>query len=117
MRFSRTASATADVDVVLASPQLSEQMCRPLDTGGTQSCRNGRTVVLTAYRWVLAIPDYGSDRSGYRRYVVNHEMGHWLGHGHRTCPGNGRRAPVMMQQTLGLRGCRPNPWPYPDAGL
>lgn len=113
MRFVRTDTAAA-VDLVLASPNLSQQLCHPLRTMGTLSCRNGRNVVITLYRWVKAVPEYGADRTGYRRYVINHEMGHWLGHGHQLCPGRGEPAPVMMQQTLGLRGCRPNPWPYPD---
>jgi hypothetical protein len=43
--------------------------------------------------------------------VVNHETGHWLGLGHAGCPGRGRLAPVMMQQSKGLGGCRFNPFP------
>ena len=43
--------------------------------------------------------------------VVNHETGHWLGRGHAGCPRPGALAPVMMQQSKGLDGCRLNPWP------
>lgn len=110
--FART-DGPAEIVVVLASPDLSARLCRPLVTHGRLSCRTGDRAVLTHYRWVLAHPDYGDDRTGYRQYVVSHEMGHLLGHGHLACPGPGAAAPVMLQQTLGLDGCAPNPWPYP----
>lgn len=110
--FART-TGSADIRVVLASPDLSAAMCAPLRTMGTLSCGQGNAAVLTLYRWVKAIPDYGTDKTGYRHYLVNHEVGHTLGHGHQMCPGKGRVAPVMMQQTKGLLGCLPNPWPYP----
>jgi hypothetical protein len=109
--FSRTAGA-ADIRIVLASPETSAGLCSPLITYGELSCSRGSAAILTLARWVRAIPDYGSDRTGYRRYLVNHEVGHVLGHGHVSCPGRGRPAPVMMQQTKGLRGCLPNSWPH-----
>ncbi len=112
MTFART-TGSADITVVLASPRTSITLCAPLQTMGTLSCGVGSTAVLTLYRWVKAVPDYGSDRTGYRHYLVNHEVGHTLGHGHLQCAGRGAVAPVMMQQTKGLQGCLPNPWPYP----
>ncbi|MBB2900156.1 hypothetical protein FHR75_000944 [Kineococcus radiotolerans] len=110
--FART-DGDAEIRLVLATPDTSAALCRPLRTMGTLSCRTGDAAVLTWYRWVEAIPDYGEDRTGYRQYVVNHEVGHALGHGHDPNPGPGRLAPVMMQQTKGLDGALPNPWPNP----
>lgn len=111
--FART-DGPADIRVVLASPEKSAAICRPLQTFGKLSCRHGDQAVLTMYRWVRGIPGYKGDLAGYRHYVVNHEVGHALGHAHEYCAGKGKRAPLMMQQTKGLLGCRPNPWPYPD---
>ncbi len=78
------------------------------------SCRVGRFVIINRTRWLHASPAWnaaGLSRRGYRHMVVNHETGHWLGHGHVGCSGG--RAPVMMQQSKGRGGCRFNPWPLP----
>jgi hypothetical protein len=78
------------------------------------SCRVGRFVIINQDRWKFASPAWNQALAGlrdYRHLVVNHETGHWLGHGHRGCPAPGRPAPVMMQQSKGLDGCRFNPWP------
>ena len=111
LTFART-DGDADVVVVLASPQTSARLCRPLQTFGKLSCRSGQRAVLTSYRWLLGTPEF-PDLAVYRQYVVNHEVGHVLGHGHEQCGGAGRLAPVMQQQTKRVAPCRPNAWPYP----
>lgn len=109
--FERTDGSDAAFELILASPNTSERMCAPLGTFGIMSCRAGNRVILTWYRWAIGIPDYGTAITDYRRYVVNHEVGHYLGFGHVFCGGIGQPAPLMMQQTKGLDGCLPNPWP------
>lgn len=101
----------ADIRIVLATPETADELCAPLDTGGRLSCRNGDNVVINAWRWQFGAESYTGDLTGYRRYVVNHETGHALGYAHVGCPKPGEFAPVMLQQTKGLEGCEPNPWP------
>jgi hypothetical protein len=111
LTFARTDGA-AEVTVVLASPGTSAELCRPLRTLGRLSCGVGSRAVLTAYRWVEGTTEF-PDLAVYRRYLINHEVGHVLGHHHETCPAAGRLAPVMQQQTKQVAPCRPNAWPYP----
>ena len=112
-RFHRVAgNQSHDFTIFLATPDTRDQLCAE-GTDGYTSCRHGDGVILNVARWVKGVPEYGSDLAGYRKYMVNHEVGHRLGRGHELCPGPGDPAPVMEQQTLGLHGCRPNPWPYP----
>ncbi|WP_248964044.1 DUF3152 domain-containing protein [Sphaerisporangium perillae] len=115
MRFQRVDHGPVRFRVALSSPMMTNARCRPLQTFGELSCWNGRRSVINAKRWASAIPGYRRDLTAYRQYVINHEVGHALGHGHERCPGRGKRAPVMLQQTKSLQGCRPNPWPFPDA--
>jgi hypothetical protein len=72
-------------------------------------------------RWDGSIPNAsGQPLERYRRYLVNHEMGHLLGRPHPTAAelrAYGKQcgskthaapAPIMMQQTRGLAGLSPN---------
>ncbi|MEU5865933.1 DUF3152 domain-containing protein [Nonomuraea sp. NPDC047529] len=113
-RFQRVDHGPVRVRVALSSPELTVRQCLPLRTGGTLSCWNGTRSVINAVRWADGVPQYDGDLAAYRDYVISHEVGHSLGHGHRACPGPGRPAPVMVQQSKSLGRCRPNPWPHPE---
>ena len=102
---------SATLHAYIVTPDTTDRLCAPYLTRGEVSCQNGNRVVLNAKRWLLGVDSYGSDLTNYRRYLVNHEFGHALGKHHVDCPGPGRLAPVMMQQTKGLGACRKNPWP------
>jgi hypothetical protein len=112
LTFARTDDPKADIRVMLASPDTSERMCKPLQTHGTESCSIGNKAIITTYRWAKGTGEFAS-LAVYREYVVNHEVGHVLGHHHERCPGKGKLAPVMQQQTIKVAPCRPNGWPFP----
>ncbi len=78
------------------------------------SCRVGRNVIINEAPFRQATSAWratGASLRDYQHMVVNHETGHWLGFGHSYCPGGGRPAPVMQQQSKSMQGCRPNAWP------
>lgn len=110
----RDKGAEVDVTVVLASPDKTDELCAPLATAGEVSCMQRGKVVLNSKRWLLGAEAFVGDLDGYRTYLINHEMGHALGHGHLPCPAKGERAPVMMQQTLSVGECKPWSWPVGD---
>jgi hypothetical protein len=116
-RLRRVGAGSAyDFTVYLVTPGTRNALCGGTPDGYT-SCRNGAKVVLNVARWVTGVPHYGASLAVYRQYMVNHEVGHRLGHGHELCPGKGAPAPVMLQQTLGRHGCVANAWPYVDGEL
>ncbi len=106
--FRRAASGPLDFRIVLALPGAVDRLCFPLRTRRALSCATGKLVVLNVLRWRHGAPAFHGDVELYRRYLVNHEVGHVLGHGHASCPRAGARAPVMMQQTKGVGACRAN---------
>ncbi|MEU7040386.1 DUF3152 domain-containing protein [Streptomyces varsoviensis] len=122
--FERVSSGDADFVISLASPGTTAKWCAKSGLDTTQdnvSCDSAATerVVINAYRWAQGAVTYGDDKMhAYRQMLINHEVGHRLGHNHETCPKQGALAPVMMQQTkfLTLDGatCRANAWPHPE---
>jgi hypothetical protein len=105
--------AEGQVRIVVATPATVDGLCAPLVTNGIFSCFQGGTVALNYDRWAQGTEDWPNPVSEYRSYVVNHEFGHAIGHGHVGCPAAGELAPVMMQQSKGLEGCIANGWPFP----
>ena len=78
------------------------------------SCRVGSNVIINDDRWTSASDAWNASGGGmrdYRHMVINHEVGHWLGHGHEYCTSSGSPAAVMQQQSIDLQGCAFNPWP------
>lgn len=102
------------IKIVLATPETVDWACAPLDTEGEVSCARNGYIAINLLRWEHAVPHWDAGLEEYRRYVINHEMGHYLGQRHdNTCAAPGAPAPVMMQQTYDLHGCAGNAWPSP----
>lgn len=101
--------------VILAEPAETDQLCAPYGTNGQFSCQIGERVVLNAERWRVATTSWTASLQDYRTMLVNHEVGHLIGrhHARPLCGAAGQSAALMGQQSKGLDGCVPNPWPLP----
>jgi hypothetical protein len=121
----RVDSGSIDFHITLTTSMTVRAICGydiPIETSCFSPAGNGHAVnriVLNIARWVRGDPAYVGDINAYRIYMINHEDGHALGHEHAHECLAGGLAPVMMQQTIGLKSavtgalCAANPWPYP----
>jgi hypothetical protein len=121
----RVDSGPIDFRVTLVSTKTTRKLCGytiRVETScyaGAGGTTDVNRVVFNVARWVRGATAYVGDLTAYRIYMINHEDGHAMGHqhAHQCLPGG--LAPVMMQQTYGLRSaatgklCEANPWPYP----
>lgn len=125
MTFERISSDDPDFVITLASPGTTGDWCRKSGLDTTEdnvSCDSAATerVMINAYRWAQGSSTFGPDKLfAYRQMLINHEVGHRLGHDHVSCGTPGALAPVMQQQTksLDIDGikCRSNAWVYPGS--
>ena len=132
--FQRVDSGAPTFRVSLTSPMTVRGKCG-YDIAVESSCFNpaDERVYLNLSRWVRGAHSFQGDVGSYRQYLVNHEVGHAVGHpNHVPCGRNGDLAPIMMQQTFGVANkdiwqldpqgvvpdddkvCRYNAWPFPD---
>lgn len=96
-----------NVLIRLSSPSTITRIC---GLAGNLSCAElgGKNMFLNSNRWFHGAPKSKLDLVNYRQYMVSHEIGHILGFEHSACPCVGCKAPIMMQQTLGIGKCNPN---------
>ncbi len=116
--FQLVSSGPSDFEVKIASPDTVDAICGAagLDTHGEVNCDVGSQVMVNLKRWETGSPEFSGPVGEYRALIINHEVGHRIGHGHEACPGPGKPAPAMMQQIYGLHGCEANAWPYDSHG-
>ncbi|WEV42145.1 DUF3152 domain-containing protein [Bifidobacterium sp. ESL0682] len=107
-------SSHCDFVVYLSQPSLMKTFSG--NCSDEYSCRVGNNVIINEDRWNNAMPQMfsaGMSLDRYRTMVINHEVGHRLGHldNEPSCPAPNAPAPLMQEQSISLRGCTPNEWP------
>jgi hypothetical protein len=105
--FEPASKDSARVLIRLSSSPTIDKTC---GLSGKLSCAElgGKHMYLNSERWFYGAPKSGLKLEDYRQYMISHEMGHILGKEHTKCPGKGRLAPIMLQQTKGIAECIPN---------
>lgn len=101
------------IAIQLTPQSVLDRLFPSFSNDGLSVCDVGsREIFINEDRWLRKYPDRSEmSLADYRCYVLNHEIGHALGFDHERCTGRGHPAPIMLQQTLGLHGCTPSPFP------
>ncbi|TYP86404.1 DUF3152 domain-containing protein [Blastococcus xanthinilyticus] len=99
----------SDFDLILAAPSVIAAASP--GCSAQWSCRVGRSVYINDERWRFGTSSWPHGLAAYQRYVIQHEVGHWVGIPHTDCPSAGRTAWVMQQQSISLQGCLANVYP------
>lgn len=112
--FEPSTDGNCDFDIVLA--QASTLPTFSSVCSEQYSCRVGNNVIINDDRWNSGTDVWmsgGGDLARYRTMVINHEVGHRLGHidNEMTCAGAGQAAPLMQEQPIFLDGCAINEYP------
>lgn len=107
--------ADGQMHLVLAAPETVGSFSGCADT---LSCTYGTYVMINDDRWMGSSDAYnaiGIFVDDYRPMVINHEVGHFLGHYHDdVCGTAAGKAPIMITSATGLGGCSPSIWPLPN---
>lgn len=99
-------------DVTFFLVQSSQMMSFGPECSPGSNCTVGRAMAINQALWKSAPNAWkkaGGDQAEYHTYAINHEAGHWLGHGNATCTTK-QLAPVM-QPAESIGTCQPNAWP------
>lgn len=107
---------TTNPDVYLILSDAASLDATPGCSGDLSCTTWSNQVIINDLRWregTEASRSAGMSTRDYQHMVINHEMGHWLGHyAHIEGCDAGGPAPIMLQQSTGLRGCDSfNAWP------
>lgn len=112
-----------DLKILLCSQAYVDVGCPGTGSKGLSCCNlENNTIYVNSTNWWggnNVLENSGLSLDDYRRYVINHEVGHFLRLGHSSCDaaiktdGNNPLVPVMVQQSLPdkVKSCIPNPWP------
>lgn len=112
--FDQSTDGNCDFNLVLS--QASEMTSFSPSCSVEYSCRVDNNVIVNDDRWNGGTQQWlaaGGNLARYRTMVINHEVGHRLGHidNETTCAGEGQLAPLMQEQSMHLDGCKVNEYP------
>ena len=111
-----SASNAVDCDFTLWLSEASQVPSFSSYCSVEYSCRVGNAVIINQSRWNEPTSSWlngGGNLENYRTMVLNHEVGHRLGHmdNENVCASPNGPAPLMQEQSISLRGCSIRWWP------